>query len=358
MKISRLLMTTAIAFAGIALYSIDSNATVTGVCTGCHTMHNSQGGAVMGTADPNPTLLKNTCFGCHTGVNDGTNTIPYVLTAGGDIVYDDTGTEAGTNTLAGGNFYWVDDAGGNTDTKGHNINGLSGQDATLGLTPPGGVVMAAQMECGGLYGCHGDRTEATSAGAIRGAHHGSDAAIDGSTVAKSFRWLDGVVGKEDSDWEYQPTAAAHNQYKGVDRATDTDEDTSTISSLCAQCHSDFHNGAGDTDGVAIDAGFSSAWIRHPVDYDMNNVSSGEVGDYGGNGVNAYQVIAPVASANVAAVKATVLQAADDAIVTCISCHRAHGSPYADMLRWDYPTNTVVGTPDATSGCFLCHTQKD
>jgi hypothetical protein len=50
---------------------------------------------------------------------------------------------------------------------------------------------------------------------------------------------------------------------------------------------------------------------------------------------------------------------DIAIVTCISCHRAHGSEYADLLRWDYTAGTSAGSgTNLNSGCFVCHTTKD
>ncbi|MGA1795635.1 MAG: cytochrome c3 family protein [bacterium] len=39
------------------------------------------------------------------------------------------------------------------------------------------------------------------------------------------------------------------------------------------------------------------------------------------------------------------------MVMCLSCHRAHGSPYPDMLRWDYDA-LVAG-----KGCYTCHTAK-
>jgi len=44
-------------------------------------------------------------------------------------------------------------------------------------------------------------------------------------------------------------------------------------------------------------------------------------------------------------------------VMCLSCHRAHGSPYLDMLRWDY--NTMIAADSTKSGgCFICHTNKN
>ena len=45
-----------------------------------------------------------------------------------------------------------------------------------------------------------------------------------------------------------------------------------------------------------------------------------------------------------------------AIVLCISCHRAHATPYADILRWDYSSCTA-GNQNDDCGCFACHTSK-
>jgi len=47
-------------------------------------------------------------------------------------------------------------------------------------------------------------------------------------------------------------------------------------------------------------------------------------------------------------------------VMCLTCHRAHASPYEDMLRWDY-TAMIAGSADSgdyNTGCFACHTGKD
>ncbi|NOZ25552.1 MAG: hypothetical protein GXO94_05625, partial [Nitrospirae bacterium] len=49
------------------LYSY-ADAKVSGVCSNCHTMHNSQGGAPMtydSSSTPNGKLLRGSCVGCH-----------------------------------------------------------------------------------------------------------------------------------------------------------------------------------------------------------------------------------------------------------------------------------------------------
>ena len=41
--------------------------------------------------------------------------------------------------------------------------------------------------------------------------------------------------------------------------------------------------------------------------------------------------------------------------TCISCHRAHGSAEADILRFFYDTQVAGSTNDW--GCLGCHNQQ-
>ncbi|MFH1020526.1 MAG: hypothetical protein V1782_07965, partial [Pseudomonadota bacterium] len=207
-------------------------AQVAGDCVNCHTMHNSQGGVNMsGTTTVYRSLTKGDCVGCHTGAAGDvvTNNIPKVNHTG----------DPGTTILAGGSFYWVADAGGNTDAKGHNVLGVAGADAVLANIPPGGSELGSQLTCAGTVGCHGNRAVADQYSALGGSHHappqnsgGISGAVDGSSLANSYRFLNTIKGTEDSDWENGVTAAAHNQYYGVDKATDSAAATGTISSLC------------------------------------------------------------------------------------------------------------------------------
>ncbi|HFC98380.1 MAG TPA: hypothetical protein ENJ40_08005 [Thermosulfurimonas dismutans] len=335
-----------------------------GVCADCHTMHNSQGGYTVanGTvylSGPIPGLLNTDCIGCHTGTNTGTNTTPYVYSTSPPN-YGANGFGTDGDTLAGGNFYWVTQG----DDHGHNVYGIAGQDAALGLTPPGGTTMAQQLRCAGTYGCHGDPNIANPIVSMLGAHHADDSVIDGSTVGKSYRFLKGVLGYEDPQWEYHPTPSRHNQYKGVDRTSETDIDPSTISGFCARCHGDFHHGSGNISGNS--SGWGSPWLRHPTDYDLGNTDPGsEYRDYPGvligqtiNGVTytqgTYAPEVPLGSTNVANATSTITFGGG-AIITCLTCHRAHATPYAKSLRWDYwgwPGNGKL------NGCNACHTTKD
>lgn len=359
-------------------------AKATGPCVNCHTMHNSQDGADV--ASELSGALTNAgagCIGCHTGVNGDGKNIPYVMSSGAPT-YNPDGS--GSGTLAGGSFYWVT----LDDRMGHNVVGLEGvgvdnKDANMpdNYTPPGwnpdfnantqvdqagSGAWTTQLTCAGTNGCHGEHkvlgADVDDFTAISGAHHGDDSVLDGSTTVKSFRFLYGIIGKEDPDWELTANSTDHNQYFGVDRTTDdrptTGDAIKTINYLCAECHGNFHSGAGDL-GADTGTDASSAWLRHPSDYDMYNVRA--KADYAGYGTDGtYQVIAPVATENktgsvVDTTVSSVYAAEGNAIVNCISCHRAHGSPYADLLRWDYST-CEAGTDDAACGCFECHTTKD
>ena len=341
-------------------------ASIGGSCVSCHTMHNSQDGANMlrdsDSMTPNSALLRaSSCLGCH-----GDSTVANGAWSP-DFISPQVTAPAGQE-LAGGSFYWVMITGGNADAKGHNVMGIAEEDTALGLTPPGwnnsftdhengriangAATWTDQLTCAGTVGCHGKHEAGGIAiddmfAAINGGHH------DESVLG--YRMLNGIEGFEDDDWEWTKDANDHNQYKGSDGTT---EDKTTISYLCAECHGAFHT-ASDVDETG-----SASWLRHPSDFDMNTLAStSEYFSYnGGTGsANPYSVVAPVASTDVSAVKGTVFNASGDAIVTCISCHRPHGSENDDLLRWAYNvTDTLMaaGSGAGNVGCFICHTTKN
>lgn len=381
-------------------------ATVSGVCSNCHTMHNSQDGAGFDTtlsgaeiADVNRSLTKGDCVGCHTGTvaNSATDGIPYVMSGAATGYGPDYNPGSGalinastTNSLAGGTFNYV--GTGAIDNTGHNVVDVSSEDATIGKIPPGWIATtfvnasagnavgdnwgSQQLTCAGTNGCHGDHAVADDFADIRGAHHGDDTTIDGSSVAKSYRFLRGILGYEDDDWELTVDFDDHNTYYGVDRANTTTAsmDKQTISYLCAQCHGLFHS----NDGSTADSGIiyssttiddANPWLRHPTDFSLKSTAAlSEYRSYADaagtlattSGVTAaYNYVAPLASATPTSAITDPFSGTDNDIVTCLSCHRAHGSAYADLLRWDYTKMTAgVATGFDNKGCFACHTSKD
>ena len=337
----------------------NSFAAVTGQCSNCHTMHNMQNGASITGGDPDATLLINDCLGCHTGTNDGTNSIPYV--------YSTTEPTHGTNTLAGGNFYWVK----TDDDKGHNVFS-DNPDDTISVAP-GIPTGGAQNACGNpTTSCHyrldnvdpmlGTRQGCTKCHMMRDNylkyhHHADDSnTVVGSDIGDTdafFRFLQGhmsgagrgVSGIEDADWGYTVSAADHNEYLGNSSVSKTAQQITpfatsghTMTAFCSGCHGAFHH---EKDG-------SSNWIRHPSDAVIPN--SGEYASMS----TTYNPAVPVARATLGSVSDTITLGTD--MVMCLSCHVAHGSPYSDMLRWNY--DDMVAGGGGSGGCFTCHTEKN
>ena len=361
MKKSLNILTIVLAVAAmIAAFSCPAQAAVTGVCSNCHTMHNSQGGAEMATfggeTGANDALVRGSCLGCHGQLPSGSSNmitdIPQVL-------------HANATDLAGGNFAYIKGgkdltaAGATTSTVGHNVIDLSVAEGTL-TKPPGDEhdtgITQLNFTCAGQYGCHGNRagTQGNFA-AISGAHHGGVSGLcdTADTVANSYRFLQGVKGHENMDdtYKYQNyNTQYHNEYWGNVAATEGTSATvpagNTISGLCGECHGTFH-GSDDIGGT------STPFTRHPTDIVLPNKT-----EY--SGYTVYNVQAPVARVDITTVNeaanATVTPGTD--AVMCLSCHGAHATAYADILRWDYAGMIAGSTTGEGTGCFICHTTKD
>ncbi len=318
---------------------------VTGLCSNCHTMHNSQGGIPMAlelnvsqtgfvhTGTPNPTLLTKSCVGCHTHTEEDTKVggVPMVFNIGGP-----------NQALAGGNFWYLTE----NDANGHNVYSINQEGSASMFPPPGdqdntGITQTGDnaLTCAGTYGCHGNRGVDDDLQAVKGAHHANDSGgVDGSSVGLSYRFLDGILGVEDTDWEQDDSNTSHNEYQGS-----TTGAPNTISYLCAECHGNYHTWEGGSGEV----GTASPWFRHPTDIDMGDCD--ECASY-----TVYSMVAPVARPNPYNATASVVNPGTD-IVMCLSCHRAHASPNYKAMRWDYRGWPGNGEEN---GCSVCHTWKD
>lgn len=388
------------------LVAVDSaSAAVGGACVNCHTMHNSQNGAPMtytgadsissGATDPSvgaqKRLTRATCVGCHTNatgsdtivdMGDGTK-IPIVYNVQGGVDADHRGQS--NSVLAGGNFYWVSRANG--DNLGHNVYGIAGFDQSV-LIAPGTYITTANQRASvqdsdpnndaQCYHCHG--TLATAASGCEGCHYPRHHATGNGTpnVVDSedgwYRFLgsvmgykvmnlgtaNGVQGIEHSKWEQDATSGSHNVYQGTksNYSSGLNISEKSMGQYCSGCHPNFHSqiysggsnpgGTGQGNNGAWSGG---AWIRHPSDVVLPNRA-----DY--NGYTTYNPLAPVAKTNLGTASTSTVTPGQD-VVMCLSCHRPHGSPYGDMLRWDYLNNCVAGQGNADNcGCYACHTTKD
>ncbi len=348
-------------------------ARVKGVCSNCHTMHNSQNGIQFyneapKVGGPGYHLVNIKCIACHSST-DGSPT--KVL---GDsivpIVYNTV--EPGTMT-AGGNFYYVqykgDEYGHNVITVDKQLNhapgasetgvtcGFAGCHASLASIRlgPGPYWVFNPITGNGCIGCHVPR------------HHAPDPEPGGIVKEENgcYRFLGRpawvfdipphssrpcVQGIEDSDWEITVSPNDHNEYRDTDKPfapyAPGHTNPQGISDFCAGCHRDYHS----WDSLNPDRNRDSNgnWLRHPAG-DTEIPNRGEYSSY-----TVYNPQAPVSRPNLSTVSSTVTPGTDR--VMCLSCHRAHGSPYPDMLRWDY-NEMIAGDNSKTGGCFTCHTQK-
>lgn len=381
LKVLLIVMTSALILVGVPGKSYPA---ISGFCSNCHTMHNSQGGDPMtldDSATPNENLTVGSCVGCHaqggstTTVNIGPDIIPQVM-------------HSSESPLAGGNFGYITGLAGSgeSDSKGHNIVALTGADSVFtGLQPPPGalnvngtaihpqsIFMRSDiLGCDGINGCHGYRAIGGSAdffpNGVFGAHHNNAGGkLDNPTThANSYRFLFGVKGYESSDWQASANVGNHNEYFG--RSTPVTLGCSatschappggivkpadgTISQFCATCHGNFHSlDNGYSEGIGTTA--TSPFKRHPTDLALP--TSGEYVAY-----TVYNLDAPVARTIVPDTPSAVVTPGSDAVM-CLTCHLAHASNYPDMLRWDY-TTMIAGSAGAAAGkgCFTCHSGKE
>jgi len=354
-KVKKTILTLTILLAAaalVAVFSSPATAAVSGVCSNCHTMHNSQEGIPMradNEVDPLSALLLDDCLGCHT--TDGgdplgdTNAYPYVMDTG-NLFNDD-------NCLAGGFFPSTMGTGNNNDDH-HGVistqtNLPAGYAADEDMGPGEdwytGDTVGNGLACAGSNGCHGVHDVVDDMEAISGGHHTPGAyrmLFVGNNMA-----TDGVAGVPAPDYEEEliggtvsapQTTDPHNTYSAGA------EDPS-ISELCAICHGNFHNEFGTTD----DCGSASPWLRHPTD-----VSIPTDWTIGGAG---YTLDGDDFKHNPVGYDGAVVST--ERMATCVSCHRAHGTENDDLLRWAYSTQ-LAGQPSGSEveyGCLGCHDKQ-
>lgn len=351
------------------------SARVSGVCSNCHTMHNSQSGLTMqlnGGGSPQQSLVRGDCLGCH-----GQATGQKIVTINGSQIPQVLHSDP-TGDLAGGNFGYITGLKGTAaNSHGHNVIDLGAafQDTAFGGVLPGGIVQsfhqdyivnASNLTCAGTNGCHGYRLVSgspTGIPALLGAHHNN---VDGQlstadSVGNSYRFLVGVKGYENETDRWQnKSATSHNEYYAATTpmtlgcsntschgTMGVSPPNHTISGFCATCHGNFHTLATSTSN-GIGTSIASPFIRHPTDVVIPNAKEYQA-------YTTYSIEAPAGRTTVPSSASSVVTPGTDA-VTCLSCHMSHASPYPDMLRWDY--TTMVAGGGGTGGCFTCHSQKN
>jgi len=275
-------------------------------CNGCHTMHNSQDGALVDPDSPNgnPWLLTDasptdTCLGCHAtrlGAVFGDDPLnPPTLYGGGNFAFllEDNINDAhagADNPISG-------------DAAGHNVvspaRGVAA-DATL-VTAPGGAFPSALLGCSSCHDPHGNHNFRLlyNAGVVKG----------GVTFVNDAPDADGLAifgGGE--------TNSNHTAYKDG------------MSGWCSNCHGDFHNNGAQLihpSGSAIGGTIANAY----------NLYNGSEDVTGGEQATAY--LAAVPFEDPANTTDSTEGPSPTSKVMCLTCHRAHASSAADAGRWDF-----------------------
>ena len=339
------------AAATLFTFAGSAQAAVSGQCSDCHTMHNSQGGGDfpgVGPDAPYSSLLVNDCLGCHT--TDANNPFPDPGGATTDAGYPYVAGNgfSDDNCLAGGFFTTTNFLQTDNNSNNEHSMGTTALPAGYNPAPDWYTGDTNGFGCAGSNGCHGNHVDENDMDAIAGGHHNTDSAYrilyvdtqaQGGSSALADSAVDGVPTADyeealiaNTSYSTAPASLDHNVYS-ADTAADN-----TISELCAICHGNFH-GAGTTDGAT--------WIRHPTDVVIPD--DWTIGDEA-----AYTLTNSDNKRNPVGWDGAE-EGNNERKATCISCHRAHGTANADLLRWAYSTQDAGSGVEY--GCLGCHNKQ-
>ncbi len=322
-------------------------------CLGCHNIHRSESsqdpspGESSSTLPPRVTLKgsdpSSTCLRCHA-----------VIGAIHSVLSND-----GSKFTPGGDFYWLRKTftwteGGlsyqsEADSHGHNVVALDyglHQDRRQN-TAPGGSYLAPSLACISCHNPHattmanGGAGSTTSVLTIYG-----EEPFEGTTNG-NYRLLGGA-GYQGSPQGSGVTFTHGPPVAVADSSSWTETDSSHpaygsgMSEWCANCHPAFLNSS--TSGVAG---------KHPAgkgaklnaDIARNYSSYMKTGDLSGIQASAYLALVPfeVGISDVVFLDPSSSSGPrfGNANVMCLTCHRAHASPFQNIGRWDFETAFIA-----------------
>jgi hypothetical protein len=357
-------------------------------CEGCHTMHNSLGGAPVTAAFPQyqagPFLLKasdqsSTCLNCHGASND---TAPSSYHIYDNDTYGLNDGKAPANLTPGGDFAWLKKSyqwsprTGSTETSeadrhGHNIVAFDygfAADGTLSQAP-GGSYPAASLHCSSCHDPHGKyRRDDTGTIATTGKPIVNSGSYNTSANPTTwgavgvYRILGGTgytpksMGGANAFANNPPAAVAPSSYNRTEDVTQTRVAYgSGMSEWCQNCHTSIHRDSytSGTSGLSHPAGNNAKLTAAIIGNYNTYVKSG---DLTGTVASAYNSLIPFeeGSADYTALKAHALNtdgyltgADTNSNVACISCHRVHASGFDSMTRFDGAVIEYMTLADAS-----------
>jgi hypothetical protein len=279
-------------------------------CNGCHTMHNSQNGEPVdqhATAGNEYLLMKSTpsdtCLNCHSR-------------------YGQCSTD-GQSLSPGGDFYWtrIDVSWTNSENvlflvegreHGHNINapghGLS-PDQLLSVAP-GGAYQSSILGCHSCHDPHGN----TNFRMLYGIGETAEDYPGGYTFSFAAPVAIGLNSETARNGAGAEKTGQHTAY------------ISGMSEWCANCHQAMLSDASSSH-------LHSVGVEIGAQVSRNYNSYVTTGDMTGDWSTAYLPLVPFEDpANTTTGTSGTMSSSK---VMCLTCHRAHASPYADAGRWDF-----------------------
>jgi hypothetical protein len=388
MKFLKLAVAAVLAFAGSSAYAFHDGGVA--ACEGCHVMHNATNGVAQSVATGvrsntvNSYLLQgsdqsSTCLVCHNGVGTTAATRQFVASQG-------TATTAPGNYTPGGDFGWI---GTGSNRRGHNVVAadfpslsLQAEPAAM-LTAPGGSFTSgggkAAFACSNCHDPHGryrlqgdptapDVKSPLTGGTLPITGSGSNGVTGTATISNAvgvYRILGGAGYSpasnpsfpfpNDPPFAVAPVNYNHDEAAGEYRVAYGQG----MSEWCQNCHTNIHldgyvlgapglrhpagNGAKlqptqanvynnyVSSGVAVSGGARYTSLV-PFESSSKNISDGSTDPLNVPAVNRENVNPTTNSTGV------FVATQNKSNVMCLSCHRAHGSAFDSITRWDNNKN--------------------
>jgi hypothetical protein len=375
-------------------------------CDGCHVMHNASSGVAKSTTGlgasvaawsnvTNSYLLQgsdqsSTCLICHSGAKTSYLSTDLQFTIA-DLTNTTAATGVPTNYTPGGDFGWLntsmDFTNSPSDRHGHNVAAADfamATDAQLRVAPGGTWSGAASgrgaFACSSCHDPHGRfRYEDAGAGSLvitgpsapgqailpiaESGSYGANPAAGVSAVGV-YRLLGGKGYAPASNSAFAfandpPVAVAPSHYNKPEAGASGSPTRvmygTGMSEWCQNCHTNIHLDTYVTGraGLRHPAGSDALFHTTQVDIYNNYVSSGNLT---GVVADAYSTLVPFEQGRgvtraqlLTNMAATNLVASASSNVMCLSCHRAHASPFDSMLRWDGNANLLTDVDSIVPG---------
>jgi predicted CXXCH cytochrome family protein len=361
LKLSLIVLTATLLAVGLSGMAYAFHSGGVGRCEGCHSMHQPEDTTsqhLLAFADSS-----STCLDCHAGSSlgshaamtypdPGAGVAPVNYTPGGDFLY-----LLKTYSFTGRSGTSIE----NGNTHGHNVIAA---DQGLTVTSqwaqgPGGTFNSADLTCTSCHDPHGkyrrDENGVFTRTGFPIIASGSTGTVPAANQAVgAYRILAGQgytqnAGAITPGFLGVPIAVSPSTYNQPESTNQvriaygvsgTADGKTSWGNWCGACHADYH---------------STGNYVHPVDQQLGNLATTydqyiKSGDMNGNHASSFLSLVPfmqntsdytLLSANASNTVATSAGPATSDQVSCLSCHRAHASPFPSMLRWGMDNEFMV-----------------